>query len=111
MTLEETEANLASMADLATANHIRVVLCSVLPAFDYPWKRGLEPAPKILAINAWMKTLAAEKGYVYVDYHSAMKDAEDGLPANLSQDGVHPMAAGYAVMKPLVEAGIAQALK
>ena len=110
MTVEQTEDNLASMADLAAANHIRVVLCSVLPAFDYPWKRGLEPAPKILAINAWMKALAAEKGYVYVDYHAAMKDEHDGLPATLSKDGVHPLPAGYAVMTPLVEAGIAKAL-
>jgi lysophospholipase L1-like esterase len=110
MTLEQTEDNLASMADLATANHIRVVLCSVLPAFDYPWKPGLTPAPKILAINTWMKAYAAEKGYVYVDYHTAMKDQRDGLPANLSGDGVHPLPAGYAVMAPLVEAGIEKAL-
>jgi lysophospholipase L1-like esterase len=110
MTLEQTEDNLASMADLATANHIKVVLCSVTPAFDFPWKPGLTPAPKVLALNAWMKAYAAEKGYVYVDYHSAMKDERDGLPATLSKDGVHPLPAGYAVMAPLVEAGIAKAL-
>ncbi len=110
MTLEQTEDNLKSMADLATANHIRVVLCSVLPAFDFPWRPGLVPAPKIDAINAWMKTYATEKNYVYVDYHSAMKDQRDGLPADLSKDGVHPTSAGYAIMAPLVEAGIAKAL-
>jgi lysophospholipase L1-like esterase len=111
MTIEQTESNLASMADLAVANHIRVVLCSILPAFDYPWKRGLDPAPKILAINSWMKALAAQKHYVYVDYHSAMKDEHDGLPATLSKDGVHPLLAGYAVMTPLVQEGIEKALK
>jgi acyl-CoA thioesterase-1 len=110
MTLEQTEDNLASMADLATANHIRVVLCSVLPAYDFGWHPGLEPAPKIVALNTWIKSYAAEKGYVYVDYHSAMKDQRDGLPANLSKDGVHPLPAGYAVMAPLVEAGIKGAL-
>jgi acyl-CoA thioesterase-1 len=110
MTLEQTEDNLASMADLATANHIHVVLCSVLPAYDFPWHPGLEPAPKILALNTWMKAYAAEKGYVYVDYHSSMKDQRDGLPATLSKDGVHPLPAGYAVMAPLVEAGIRSAL-
>jgi len=110
MTLEQTEDNLASMADLAAANRIRVVLCSVLPAYDFPWKQGLVPAPKILAINAWMKAYADLKGYVYVDFHSAMKDARDGLPANLSGDGVHPQPAGYAIMTPLVEAGIQKAL-
>jgi len=111
MTIEQTESNLASMADLATANHIRVVLCSVLPAFDYPWKRGLDPAPKILAINAWIKELAAAKHYVFVDYHSAMKDEQNGLPATLSRDGVHPLPAGYAVMTPLAQEGIEKALK
>ncbi len=110
MTLDETENNLASMADLAIANHIRVVLCSVLPAYDFPWRPGLQPAPKILALNTWIKAYAAEKGYVYVDYHSAMKDQRDGLPPNLSRDGVHPLPAGYAIMAPLAEAGIKSAL-
>ena len=111
MTLEQSEDNLASMAELAAVNHIRVVLCSVLPAFDFPWRPGLAPAPQVLALNAWMKAYAEEKGHVYVDYHSAMKDERDGLPATLSTDGVHPLAAGYAVMTPLVEAGIEKALR
>ena len=110
MTLEQTEDNLASMSELATANHIRVVLCSVLPAYDFPWHPGLEPAPKIVALNAWIKSYAAEKGYIYVDYHSAMKDQRDGLPPTLSKDGVHPTPAGYAIMAPLAEAGIKTAL-
>jgi acyl-CoA thioesterase-1 len=110
MTLEQTEDNLASMADLAKANGIRVVLCSVLPAYDFPWKHGLTPAPKILALNAWIEAYAAQNGYVYVDFHSAMKDERNGLPPKLSADGVHPLPAGYAVMTPLVEAGIDKAL-
>ena len=109
-TLEQIEGNIASMADLAAANHIRVVLCSITPAFDYPWQPGLTPAPKIDLINAWMRGYAAAKGYVYVDYHSALKDSEDGLPPNLSKDGVHPLPAGYAMMAPLAEAGIEKAL-
>jgi lysophospholipase L1-like esterase len=71
---------------------------------------GLTPAPKILTINAWIKSYAAEKGYVFVDFHSAMKNEQDGLPPALSADGVHPLPAGYAIMSPLVEAGIAKAL-
>jgi acyl-CoA thioesterase I len=110
MTPEETESNLQSMADLATANHIRVVLCSVTPAVDFPWQPGLDPAPKIDKLNAWIKQYAADKGYVYVDYHSALKDSRDGLPPNLSHDGVHPNAAGYAIMAPLAEAGIEKAM-
>ncbi len=110
-TPEEIEDNLASMADLAHANGIRVVLCSILPAFDYPWQPGLTPAPKIDVLNAWLRGYAMAKGDVYVDFHTAMKDERDGLPANLSRDGVHPLPAGYAVMAPLVQAGIEKALK
>jgi lysophospholipase L1-like esterase len=110
MTLEQTEDNLASMAELATANHIRVALCSVMPAFDFPWRPGLAPAAKVVTLNEWIKGYAAAKGYVYVDYHTAMKDDRDGLPAKLSGDGVHPNPAGYTIMAPLVEAGIAKAL-
>ena len=111
MTLEQTEDNLASMAELARANHIRVVLCSVTPAFDFPWSPGMTPAPKVIALNAWIRKYADEKGYVYVDYHSAMKDGRDGLPAAQSKDGVHPLPAGYAIMTPLAEVGIEKAGK
>jgi len=111
MTLEQTEENFASMADLATANGIQVVLCSILPAFDYPWSPGLQPAPKIATLNQWIKSYSAQKGYIYVDYYSAMTDDRGGLPPALSKDGVHPLPAGYAIMAPLAEAGIEQALK
>lgn len=110
MTAEQTEANLMSMAELARAHNIRVVLCSILPAYDFPWRPGREPAPKIVAINKWIKDYAESNGDVYVDFYSAMVDSRGGLPANLSHDGVHPNAAGYAIMNPLVEAGIAKAL-
>jgi acyl-CoA thioesterase I len=109
-TPEQIEDNIASMADLANANGIKVVLCSILPAYDYPWEPGLTPAPKIMNLNAWVRGYAAAKGYIYVDYHSAMKDERNGLPANLSTDGVHPLPAGYAVMAPLAEAAIEKAL-
>jgi lysophospholipase L1-like esterase len=111
MTLGQTEGNLASMAELAAANGIRVVLCSVLPAFDYPWSPGLTPAPKIAQINAWLKDYAARKDYVYVDFYSVMKDDRGGLPATLSKDGVHPLPAGFVVMTPLAQAGIEKALR
>ena len=111
MTLEQTEGNIASMAELANANGIRVVLCSVLPAYDFPWAPGLTPAPKVVAVNAWMKQYATAKGFVYVDYYSAMKDERGGLPATLSKDGVHPLPAGYEIMTPLAEVGIEKALR
>lgn len=109
-TLEMIEDNLAAMTEIARAHHIRVVLSSVLPVYDYPWRRGLEPAPKIIALNAWMKRYAADVGETYLDYHAAMADARGGLPVELSADGVHPNEAGYRVMAPLAEAAIATAL-
>jgi lysophospholipase L1-like esterase len=111
MTLEQTEGNLESMAELARASGIPVVLCSVLPAFDYAWAPGMEPAPKIAQLNDWIKSYAAREGIVYVDYYTPMKDERGGLPATLSKDGVHPLPAGYAIMAPLVEAGIAKAME
>lgn len=105
-TLEMIQDNVASMAELAKANGIKVVLCSVLPVSDYPWKRGLEPGPKIVALNAWIKAYAQQHGAVYVDFHSAMVDAQLGLPKELAADGVHPTAAGYEVMEKLVVQGI-----
>lgn len=110
MTLKQTEDNLSSMADIASASHIRVVLCSVTPSVDFPWNPGLEPAPKIAALNQWIRDYAAQRGYVYVDYYSALKDAAGGLPPDLSHDGVHPNPAGYAIMAPLAQAGIEKAL-
>ncbi len=110
-TLEMIEDNLASMAEIARANGIRVVLSSVLPVFDYPWKRGLEPAPKIVALNAWIRAYASSHDAIYLDYHSAMADARMGLRAELTTDGVHPNDAGYRIMAPLTEAAIAAALR
>ena len=109
-TPEMIEDNFASMLDLATENGIRVVLCSVLPVFDYPWKRGLEPAQKIVDLNKWLKDYAAKSGTVYVDYFAAMADERLGCKTELCFDGVHPTEAGYGVMAPLVEKGIAEAL-
>jgi lysophospholipase L1-like esterase len=110
-TLEMIEDNLASMTELAQANGIRVVLSSVLPVFDYPWKPGLEPAPKIVALNAWIKDYAAKRGAVYLDYHSAMADQRQGMRPELSEDGVHPNEAGYRIMAPLAERAIAEAMR
>ena len=110
-TLEMIQANLMSMTEIAQANGIRVVLSSVLPAYEFPWRRGLEPAPKIVALNAWMQAYAARVGAVYLDYHSAMADERQGLRAALTTDGVHATEAGYRVMAPLAERAIAEALR
>lgn len=109
-TLEMIAGNLFSMAELAKANGIKVVLSSVLPAFDYPWRPGLEPAEKIIALNEMIKKYAVENGIVYLDYFSPMADARKGLKAEYSSDGVHPDEAGYRVMEPLAEEAILKAL-
>lgn len=110
-TLEEIRDNIVSMADLARANGIRVVLCSILPVFDYPWKPGLEPASKIMTLNAWLKEYAGTHAAVYVDLHSAMRDERNGLKVEYTYDGVHASDAGYRVMSAMVERGIAVALR
>jgi len=110
-TLEAIEDNFSSMAEIARANGIRVVLCSTLPASDFPWHPGLAPAPKVKTLNAWLKDYAAKNNLVYVDYYTPMANAEGGLKSDLGSDGVHPNNAGYAIMAPLAETAIAEALK
>src|SRR5215469_16724890 len=109
-TLAAIEDNFRSMVEIAQANHIRVVLGSVLPVADYPWRRGLQPSPRITALNSWLRDYARQRKLVYVDYYSALVDAEGAQKSTLSVDGVHPNPAGYTVMAPLARRSIMQAL-
>jgi lysophospholipase L1-like esterase len=102
--------NLISMVELAKYNGIKVVLMSVLPAGDYWWQRGMEPAEKIVALNAWIKDYASKNGIVYVDVHTPMSDDKHAMKAELSRDGVHPGPEGYAIMSALVQKAIDQTL-
>ncbi len=104
------EDNLTSMAELAHANHILVVLASILPAAGFPWRPGIDPVEEIRALNNWIQEYCEKNGYVYLDYYSAMVNPEFGMKKDLTIDGVHPNAAGYEVMTPLAEKAIAQAL-
>jgi len=111
MTLEAIEDNLASMAELATANNIKVVLSSVLPVCDYiKLQTERRPPEKVIALNAWIKDYAARNGFVYLDYYSAMLDDKQMFRKELTYDGLHPNDAGYEVMAPLAEKAIAAAL-
>lgn len=110
ITLAAIEDNLISMVDLAKKNGIRVVLSSVLPASSYSWRPQIPPVEKIRALNDWMKDYATRERLVFLDYHSAMANDERGLKAELSDDGVHPNKAGYAVMAPLAEKAIVRVL-
>lgn len=109
-TPEMIQGNIASMAELARANGIEVILSSILPASEYPWRPGLEPGPKIVEINRWMRDYANANGMIYLDYHSAMVDDQLGLPEALAYDGVHPTEAGFRIMADLAEAAIETAL-
>ena len=102
--------NIMSMAELAKANSIKVVLSSVLPAFDYPWETGKNPSGKIVKLNRIIKDYTNKSGLVYLDYFQAMVDERNGLKDALTYDGVHPNAAGYKVMAPLAKEAIAKAL-
>ena len=117
MTLEQTEDNLASMAELAHAHGIRVVMASVMPVADVTGADGKKleqtlkrPPEKILELNAWIKKYAGEHGDVYLDYFSAMVGDKGFLKADLTADGLHPNVKGYVVMAPLAEKAIADAL-
>lgn len=111
MTLTETFGNIVSMAQLARANNIRVVISSVLPAYDFPWRPGMQPAQKVIELNAMLNAYATKNNMVYLDYFTAMKDDRNGLPSSLSYDGVHPNPAGYKIMAALAEKAISAALK
>jgi lysophospholipase L1-like esterase len=117
MTDEEIQGNIASMGEIATANKIRVVLSSILPVSAYHTapngvpQTQARPMARIQAINAWMKKYAADNKHVYLDYFTAMIDSTGHLKTELSGDDLHPNAAGYAVMAPLAEAAIKQALQ
>jgi lysophospholipase L1-like esterase len=111
----ETEAEMmgyiVSMAQLAHANHVRVIIGAIPPASDFPWRRGLHPATAIKALNARLKAYAERQGYIYADYWSALASEDGGLKSQYSDDGVHPNAAGYEAMRPIAQAAIARAIK
>jgi len=102
MTLSQINNNIVSMVELAQANDIQVVLCSVLPAYDYPWREGMNPNIKIPQLNAMLKQYASESGIYFLDYFKAMADERNGLPKKYAEDGVHPTREGYDLMKELL---------
>jgi lysophospholipase L1-like esterase len=111
ITLEAVLGNIISMVQLAKANHIKVVMCSVLPANRFPWRPSILPADKVIALNKMLKDYATQNSIVYVNYYNAMADEEKGLPKKYAEDGVHPTLAGYKIMEGLVEEGIQKAMK
>ena len=110
MTLEQIHNNILSMVELAKANGIKPIVCSVLPAFDYPWRPGLQPNIKIPKLNNMLKAMAESQGVMYLDYFSEMADDRNGLPSALTTDEVHVTKEGYSVMERMVKNAIEQTL-
>jgi lysophospholipase L1-like esterase len=101
--LETILGNLISMCELAKVNNIQVILCSLLPAYDYPWRRGMDPAEKIVLLNSMTQQYAKANDIPYADYHSAMADDRKGIKSIYSEDGVHPNKNGYNIMESILE--------
>jgi lysophospholipase L1-like esterase len=109
-TAQDYKNNIMAMTDIALGNGIKVVLGSIPPSDHFAWRPGLNPAGRITELNAWLQSYAAKRKLIFVDYHTALSGPGGAIRADLSHDGVHPHRSGYAVMKPLAERAIAQAL-
>jgi len=110
MTVEQIAGNIYSMAELAQAHHIKVVISSVLPVYKYPWKPEVEPVEKIAQLNSMLKNYADKNNMVYLDYFPATVNEQQGFKKEYTEDGVHPTLAGYKVLEPLVKEAIDKAL-
>ena len=105
MSLENIAENIISMAEIAKANNIKVYICSTLPAIEFLWSPGLEPAPKVIKLNTILKDYCTKNNITYVDYYSSMVDDEGGLKVpeyTAANDLVHPNLAGYKVMEKII---------
>lgn len=111
MTLAQIRDNIWSMAQLARANGIVPVVCSVLPAQTYHWRPKKQPDIEIPKLNALLKSLCLQENMTYVDYFSTMDNGENGLSKDLAEDGVHPTEKGYTVMEELILKAIEPLLK
>lgn len=102
ISLENVVGNIASMCELARANGIRPVICSVLPATSFYWRPEVKPAQDIVLLNEMLREYADSERIRFVDYHSALKDENDGLPLKYAKDGVHPDLACYKIMEEMI---------
>ena len=100
---ENSLGNIISMCELAKANKIKPIICSILPCNFFYWRPEVKGQEKdIIELNELLKEYAKSAKIPYVDYHSAMKDEKDGLPKAYADDGCHPNKAGYEVMKKII---------
>ncbi|KKK83418.1 hypothetical protein LCGC14_2793600, partial [marine sediment metagenome] len=108
--VEQIAGNIFSMAELARAHDIKVVISSVLPVYKYPWSPEIEPVEKIAQLNTMLKDYAGKNNMVYLDYFPATANEQQGFKKEYTEDGVHPTLAGYKVLEPLVKEAINRAL-
>lgn len=103
VSLETVAGNIESMCELARLKGIKPVICSVLPAAEYKWRKSITDVPrKIEKLNSMLKSIAEKNGYGYLDYHSALRDERGGLSEENSGDGVHPTKACFKIMEAMV---------
>ncbi len=109
-TIKRVADNLKSMCEIAHANNVKVILCSVLPAEDHPWQPGKDPKTKIPALNDILFTYAQTNNFYYLDYFSALNNGQNGMDEIHSDDGVHLTIEGYKVLEPMIENAIEEVL-
>jgi lysophospholipase L1-like esterase len=107
---EDFKNNIRAMVDLARANHIQVVLASILPAERFPWRPDIQPVEQIRQLNQWLQQFAGQHHLIYADYYSALTTPSGAFRPELSNDGVHPNSDGYAAMRPIADAALRKAV-
>ena len=110
ISIPDIARNIFFMSQLASENNIKVILCSVLPAYDFPWRPGLNPKDKVISLNDLIQKHAQEKSFEYVDYFSSMVDERKGLIKEYGNDEVHPNLEGYKVMESIIQKSINKVL-
>jgi len=108
---EDFKNNIRAMVDLARANHIQVVLASILPAERFPWRPDIQPVEQIRQLNQWLQQFAGQHHLIYADYYSALTTPSGAFRPELSNDGVHPNSDGYAAMRPIADAALRKAVR
>ena len=110
ISIPDIARNIFFMSQLASENNIKVILCSLLPAYDFPWRPGLNPKDKVISLNDLIQKHAQEKSFEYVDYFSSMVDERKGLIKEYGNDEVHPNLEGYRVMESIIQKSINKVL-
>ena len=110
ISIPDIARNIFFMSQLASENNIKVILCSVLPAYDFPWRPGLNPKDKVISLNDLIQKHAQENSFEYVDYFSSMVDERKGLIKEYGNDEVHPNLEGYKVMESIIQKSINKVL-